>query len=113
MRLLFLLFFYVLLSTFCVRERLEVGHLVVLRPLISVLSKPALPSRVYAHVNSWARDSCDVVQCFKGTTKGEGSWRGGCGGGNPVPGYQVLQALGGAASGYDYKFEGRDGRYGI
>jgi len=47
----------------------------------------------------------ELVDC---TTKGQGSWRGGCGGGNPVPGYKVLQANGGVTSGYDYKYEGRD-----
>ena len=49
----------------------------------------------------------ELVDC---TSKGQGSWRGGCGGGDPIPGYKVLQALGGAVSGYDYKFEGRDAR---
>jgi hypothetical protein len=39
-----------------------------------------------------------------------GSWAGGCGGGNPVPGYETLKSLGGVASGYEYKFEGRDAR---
>lgn len=47
----------------------------------------------------------ELVDC---TSKGQGSWRGGCGGGNPTDGYQVLQALGGAASGWVYKYESRD-----
>ena len=49
----------------------------------------------------------ELIDC---TRKGEGSWEGGCGGGDPIPGYKVLQALGGVASGYEYKFEGRDAR---
>ena len=49
----------------------------------------------------------ELIDC---TQQGQGSWRGGCGGGDPVPGYKVLQRLGGVASGYDYKFEVRDAR---
>jgi hypothetical protein len=49
----------------------------------------------------------ELIDC---TSDGQGSWRGGCGGGDPIPGYQVLQKLGGVASGYDYKFEVRDAR---
>ena len=49
----------------------------------------------------------ELMDC---TSDGQGSWRGGCGGGNPVPGYEVLKKLGGVASGYEYKFEVRDGR---
>jgi len=40
---------------------------------------------------------------------GQGSQRVGCGGGNPTDGYEVIMALGGTASGYDYKFTSRDG----
>jgi len=48
----------------------------------------------------------ELVDC---TSAGQGSQRVGCGGGNPTEGYDVIQALGGAASGYDYKYVGRDG----
>lgn len=46
----------------------------------------------------------ELVDC---TSDGQGSYRNGCGGGNPIPGYQVLQALGGAASGWEYTYLGR------
>lgn len=49
----------------------------------------------------------ELVDCTK---KGQGSWRGGCGGGDPTAGYKVFQAVGGVVSGYDYKYEGRDAR---
>jgi hypothetical protein len=49
----------------------------------------------------------ELVDC---TNAGQGSWRAGCGGGNPTDGYDVLQALGGAASGYEYTYRGRDSR---
>lgn len=48
----------------------------------------------------------ELVDC---TSDGQGSWAGGCGGGNPIPGYQILQTLGGAVSAYDYKYIGKDG----
>ena len=48
-----------------------------------------------------------LVDC---TSAGQGSWAGGCGGGNPTDGYDTLEALGGVASGYDYRYEGRDAR---
>jgi hypothetical protein len=47
----------------------------------------------------------ELVDC---TSAGQGSWRGGCGGGNPTDGYDVLKKLGGVVSGYDYTYEGRD-----
>ena len=43
----------------------------------------------------------ELIDC---TAAGNGSWAGGCGGGNPIPGYKVLQALGGVVSGYDYRY---------
>jgi hypothetical protein len=48
----------------------------------------------------------ELVDC---TTAGQGSRRIGCGGGNPTDGYDVIQAVGGVASGYDYKYTARDG----
>lgn len=48
----------------------------------------------------------ELVDC---TEDGQGSSRFGCGGGNPIPGYQVLQAVGGAASGYDYLYTAKSG----
>lgn len=49
----------------------------------------------------------ELIDC---TGDGQGSWRGGCGGGDPIAGYDVLRKLGGVASGYDYKFEVKDAR---
>ena len=49
----------------------------------------------------------ELIDC---TADGDGSWAGGCGGGRPYLGYEVLQSLGGVVSGYDYKYEGRDAR---
>jgi KDEL-tailed cysteine endopeptidase len=49
----------------------------------------------------------ELVDC---TAKGQGSWAGGCGGGNPTDGYDTLQTLGGVVSGYDYTYEGKDDR---
>jgi len=47
-----------------------------------------------------------LVDC---TADGQGSTRIGCGGGNPTEGYDVIMALGGVASGYEYKYTGWDG----
>lgn len=46
----------------------------------------------------------ELVDC---TSDGQGSYRNGCGGGDPIPGYKVIEALGGVASGYDYSYMGR------
>jgi len=46
----------------------------------------------------------ELVDC---TSDGQGSYRNGCGGGDPIPGYKVIQALGGVASGSDYTYLGR------
>jgi hypothetical protein len=49
----------------------------------------------------------ELVDC---TSAGQGSWRAGCGGGNPTDGYDTIKAIGGVVSGYDYPYQERDGR---
>lgn len=48
----------------------------------------------------------ELVDC---TSSGEGSKRGGCGGGSPTTAYKVLEALGGCVAEHAYPYTGQDG----